>query len=138
MPVRYEIDSDLGLILVAGSGAVRDDELEEVSAQLAADARARTCSLQLDDWREVTSSEASSSCLRRIAEVWGKRELGRERTKLATVVRRDVDYGLARMYQAFRDTSSIEMRVFRELHEAEAWLGVPTGVVRSHFAPDAE
>jgi hypothetical protein len=39
-----------------------------------------------------------------------------------------VVFGLSRMYQAFRSDSPAEIGVFRELHEARAWLGLPPDV----------
>ena len=43
---------------------------------------------------------------------------------LAIVVRNNLHYGLARMYQAIAEEYREEVRVMRDLDEAIAWLGV--------------
>jgi hypothetical protein len=42
-------------------------------------------------------------------------------SKVGFVVARDLDFGLARMYEVFREHPATELRVFRDLDEAMAW-----------------
>jgi hypothetical protein len=37
----------------------------------------------------------------------------------------DAVFGLSRLFQALRSESETELRVFRDLGEARAWLGLP-------------
>jgi hypothetical protein len=46
----------------------------------------------------------------------------RGRGRCAVVVERDVDYGMARMGQAYLDEVGVELGVFRDLAAAERWL----------------
>jgi hypothetical protein len=47
--------------------------------------------------------------------------------RVAVIADKDVIYGLARVYEAFRDANPGEIRTFRAREEAEAWLGLPRG-----------
>ena len=48
---------------------------------------------------------------------------------MATVAPGPLEFGLARMYEAYRQGTPVEMRLFRETADAEAWLGLPLGYV---------
>jgi hypothetical protein len=43
---------------------------------------------------------------------------------VALVVSRDMDYGLARMYEAYSQDLPVQIRIFDELEEAESWMGI--------------
>jgi hypothetical protein len=42
-------------------------------------------------------------------------------SRVAFVTARDVDFGMARMFEVFREDPATEFRVFRDYHEAVAW-----------------
>lgn len=44
--------------------------------------------------------------------------------KIAFVTGRDVDFGLARMFEVYRRSPGTEFRVFRSYGDAISWLGV--------------
>ena len=136
MPVRYEIDKQLGLILIVGSAVIRDEDSQELTERLLADPDLRHCSMELDDWRAVTRNEVSVECIRSVAESWANFDPHLEGAKLASVTAREVDFGVSRMYQGIRNKSPVEIRVFRELSQAELWLGLPAGFVDSRVAPE--
>ena len=75
------------------------------------------------DVRDADLTAFSSGDIRRVTDLvrenWGTSSSSRA----ALVVSRDVDFGLARMYEQLLDTgSSGEVRVFRDYEEAVAWL----------------
>ena len=76
---------------------------------------------QLLDAREVTKVELSGACLREVATdtVFGEGSLR------VFVTGSEVGFGMARMYQMLRDESPDEIRIFRNIDEARAWLGLP-------------
>ena len=43
--------------------------------------------------------------------------------KVGFVTARDVDFGLARMFEVFRQSPSTEVRIFRDFDEAMSWAG---------------
>jgi len=45
--------------------------------------------------------------------------------KVAMVTGRDVDFGLARMFEVFREHPSTEVRTFRDFSEAMSWARSP-------------
>ena len=57
--------------------------------------------------------------------------------KLALVVKRDLEYGMFRMFQALTEPTEIwrEMKIFRDINEAKEWLGVPDS---TQFPEDAK
>ena len=74
------------------------------------------------DLRELVEGPDSTSELRNAAawvkrsqETWGG-------TRVAILVSRDVDFGIARMYQAFAEQIDVEYQIFRDRDEAQAWL----------------
>lgn len=129
MPAHYHVNRELGLILVQGEGVLCDEDLRSLNTGLTADPAIRECAMELDDWRAVTRNDVSSACLRALAESWNKRDLYVDTAdaKVAAVAPRDVEFGLNRMYQMFRSGSPVEFGLFREMEEAEAWLGLPRG-----------
>ncbi len=44
-------------------------------------------------------------------------------SRRAIVVATDMGYGMARMFELMRDSRAGEIRIFREMTEAKAWLG---------------
>jgi hypothetical protein len=46
-------------------------------------------------------------------------------SRVAFVTARDVDFGMTRMFEVFREDPATEFRVFRDYHEAVAWARAP-------------
>ena len=44
---------------------------------------------------------------------------------MAIVGPSDITYGMARMFQAYRDDTPIVVQVFRTSDEGRAWIGLP-------------
>ena len=42
--------------------------------------------------------------------------------RIAIVVRRDIDFGMSRMFQAYQDLKPGSIQVFRDYAEASAWV----------------
>ena len=74
----------------------------------------------LTDMREVTKIELTSSEMRGIAKSSPYDGTGRR----AVVVDRKVNYGMARMYQIFRDEDATIFKIFEDMAEAREWLGL--------------
>ena len=80
----------------------------------------------------ISRNELSVGAIRSAAEQWGKFDPYLEGAKLALVVARKVDFGLARMYEALRGDSPLRVRVFRNVAPAETWLDLPERYLDSH------
>ena len=78
--------------------------------------------LYLWDFRTLSRGPASSDELRQAAELVGRRRALWPGSRSAIVVARDVDFGLARMFQVFAEGMGVDYQVFREVETALEWL----------------
>lgn len=134
MPIRYQVDQDRSLAIVAGRDVIQDGELEAVSSRMEADPQLAACGLEIHDWRAVVRNELSADCLRHVAKTWSALDSSRETTRMAMLVARDVEFGLTRMYATLRDGAPFEIETFRSVTEAEQWLALPEGYVDERVA----
>jgi hypothetical protein len=65
--------------------------------------------------------------IRRVVDFVSRHREARGGGKSAVVAGRDVDYGMARIAQVHLEPLGVELAVFRELQEAEEWLGAEVG-----------
>jgi hypothetical protein len=81
----------------------------------------------LYDSREDTSAPSSAD-LRAVVDVVGRHiaQLG-PRGPVAIVTSQPMNYGMARMYSTLGEPVHINVEVFRELADAEAWLDAQMG-----------
>ena len=76
------------------------------------DFRGTSLNLSLDDFRSIFQN------LRRSDDRHGDR-------KVAFLVRRDLHFGLMRMFMSVAEPLRADMGVFRDAGKAKAWLGLP-------------
>ena len=75
------------------------------------------------DFRKAESQDLSPDRLRdMVSFVAGIQSVRGTDYKVAIVVARNVDFGLARMYEAFSDELPCELRVFMDPADADAWI----------------
>jgi hypothetical protein len=121
MPITHRIDDDRTVIYTLLSGRVTDAEL------LAYYERAIAQNVQ-DPWRElvdgtqVTEMVLTPAGLARLAGVVGAHREQLRGGRVAMVATTDVTYGVFRMWELQREDLDYEVRVFRELAQALAWL----------------
>jgi hypothetical protein len=126
MAAAYEIFKDKRLIVVTCSGPADVNELVGMLARLQSDpdfnisydvlwdGSGRTVPFTSDQVREVNS------------HVNIHRAEGPRRPKRAFVVSKDVDYGMLRVYESYRQgRSDVDIEVFKSRDEAMAWIGQP-------------
>jgi hypothetical protein len=65
--------------------------------------------------------------IRRVVDFVSRHREARCGGKSAVVASRDVDYGMARIAQVHLEPLGVELGVFRDLQEAEEWLGAEVG-----------
>lgn len=120
MPITYELDVAGEMVRTRGWGVLTEGEAEALYATLRADPAFRPTFRQRCDLREVTQIDATTDALRNLARA----KTFAPGAHRAFVVGRDVDYGLARIFQAYSELGDAEMRVFRDWEEAERWVGL--------------
>jgi hypothetical protein len=118
MPATYRIDRARGRIFTTLEGVITDQELIVFQQKLFADSDFEPTYSQLADCDGVTRFDVSVQTIRAVAIP----NLFAKGSRLAIVAKLDVVYGMARMFQLLREGIAEEVRVFRDLDEANRWL----------------
>lgn len=119
MPLRHEIRA--GVLRLVLDGDYEQAALESAVSEALADPAYRAgMSLLIDSRR--TGGDGSSAALReRVRFLRSTRE--HFSGKCALVVTGLLRFGLARMFASLAEVEGIEVRVFQDMDEAEAWIG---------------
>ena len=122
MPTRYEYDPATRIVRIEISGEVREAELVDLAQKLASDESFAPGHGELVDLRGLRDTDVSAPALRQVAGIFARTDRYADRTRVAMCAPDDLAFGLSRMYEAFRESSGLQLRVFRTLGEAERWL----------------
>lgn len=126
MPVRERFDPEANLLVVHLEGAIGDEDLLTYARRVVETPEIPAGHDELIDLRAMEAGgRITTPGLRRVAALFARTDRTPEQSRVAFVASSDVGYGLARMYQAFRSESPLELRVFRSMREARTWLGLP-------------
>jgi len=120
MPYDYHIDAARRVVFTRFHGVVTDDDLAEHVNRLRNDPTFDPSFSQLTDGNGATKVDVTSDAIRRLVES----NPFSKNAKRAGVASRDVAFGLLRMYELLADSRCGEFRVFRDVNEARAWLGL--------------
>jgi hypothetical protein len=122
MPASYTIDAERQLVYSRGWGDVTDADLLDHQQRLALDPCFQPHFYQLMDFLGVTSAAVTANGVRAVAQ----RHLYGPHSRRAIVASDLTSFGLARMFETFRDTAGGKehIMVFRKLEDAWAWLGL--------------
>jgi len=125
MPATYWIDVGRRLVLSRGWGVFTEQDLLGHFTTLGADPNFQSTFSQLADLRRVERAELSKPFIRRHA----LEHLFSSKAQRAIVVSSAEHYELARIYAAFAQYASQNVHVFyRDIHDAEEWLGIETPI----------
>jgi len=130
MPVHLTVDSEQQVVFVIHLGLVDDDEVLTLNERIRVDPRVKSGFSIFVDLREARSELRTTEALKRLAEQ--SRQWLRDPTsnsRLAVLAPRDISYGLARMFGTFSDAAENQFCVFRDLHTAADWLGIPVSSI---------
>ncbi len=128
MAIQIRVSTELGLITFVLEGTVSEVEFDRVVTPLLGTAEYTLMPLTLLDMTAVVAIDASSEFIRDLARrtrsaVDDKIEGG---SRMALVANTALSFGLSRMYETLRDTSPVEVEVFRSVSDAVGWLGLPS------------
>ncbi|NUO40355.1 MAG: hypothetical protein HOQ17_07930 [Gemmatimonadaceae bacterium] len=116
--MNYRIDPERRLVVTRAWGVLSALELSEVMSQILLDPRFDPTYRSLGDLREVTNITVDNIATAQAASsplfVIGARR--------AIVATSDVAFGMARMFASYSERAGHEVRVFRDMQHAEAWL----------------
>ena len=124
MPATYRIDVARRLVLSRAWGVFTAQDLYDHYNTLAADPVFDPGFSQLVDLRDVERVDMEPSIIQRHALEY----LFGGGSQRALVTSSDVEYQLARMYASIAAYVPQNVRVFREMNEAEQWLGIEAPV----------
>jgi hypothetical protein len=120
MSYSYEMDLPRQLVRVRLYGEVSDADLLAGDEELRADSRFQPEFDQIVDMSDAIEGGLTGEGIRELAN---RPPLFATTSRRALVVRSDLGYGLARMFQALRGDVAGEIQIFRSLAHAETWLG---------------
>ena len=118
MPADYRIARALGLVISRGWGVVTDDDLLGHARALGRDPHFRPDLRQLYDFRDAAAQDFGGATVLELANL-SPFGAGARR---AIVVGGDIAFGMAQMFKLLRDNLRDDIRVFRDVGEALAWL----------------
>lgn len=122
MSIRYRVDRVRGLLITFVTGRVSVEEVVRYLDQIVADPETDECD-ELVIVRDADLKEISSEGVRRIARHASK-VTTRDDFRTAVVAPSDAEFGLLRMFEAFRERAEGNFGVFRDLESARVWLRV--------------
>ena len=136
MPISYTIHAGLGLLVTRWVGVVTNDEFTKVYHSILEGSEFRHGFNELVDFQEITELKITGSAMRNVSALVSRFYKGRsESTRTAVLAPRDDLYGIGRMYSAYADPGSEDVKVFKDVSEAMRWLGLnPVSLAELHGA----
>jgi hypothetical protein len=125
MPIRTIIDKTIGLIRTTAAGRVTGDELVAYYHRLRSHPDFRSSLNEIFDLTDVTEANVDGADVRRLSGVTEEFTVRGVAVKVAIIAPRDLEFGLARMYEMLQSRSRNDVRVFRDRAEAEGWIFAP-------------
>ena len=117
--VTIDTDSVKGVVVGTVSSPLTLEDIREAAAAVWRDVEAPRIRV-LWDLREARFT-LSTSEIRDLAE-FAKEHSPFAQLRMAFVVTRDLEFGLLRMFEVFREARSVRTAVFRDMEKALAWL----------------
>lgn len=118
MSAKFDINVKQGILYVRATGVPTADEIIQVLKQIQ-DGTSYTHKLRLWDYRNA-DFKLEKGELERVSNQASKAD--GEPGKVAMLVNEDLAFGLARMYEVYRESAFTNVEVFREESKAVAWL----------------
>ncbi len=119
MSAFYKIDKKRRLVLSSGSGVLTIEDILGHQERLLKDRDFDPDFAQLSDFTQFTKIDLTSTDVRNAA----RKSIFSPLSRRAFVVKNDLQYGLARMFELHRDSAGeAGIRIFRNLEDALDWV----------------
>jgi len=118
VPIHHDVDKEAGILRISVEGLTTEEDWTGMLAAIAADPDFRPSMGLLIDVRKHESI-ASSEVMWKISQRAGADATN---ARWAIVVSRVVSEGMSFMLSALVEKSGFQVKVFREIDKAEAWL----------------
>jgi len=123
MAIGRYINPGTGLIVLTVSGNNRLKDIIQALKDMLVDPQYKKSADILWDFRDITTPHTNSQEIRELVSFIRKnRHVRGSGYRVALVVSRDLDYGIARMYDAYSEGLPFQMKIFREFDEAYSWV----------------
>ena len=120
MTIEYKYISDEKYLLVKISGVLEWEQLKLAAEKITAAKEFPADTDTLYDLTEMDFSNITPEFEEKV--VLFRQQLDRGHAKIACVVSSEVGFGMGRMYEVLSDNLPQQVRVFRNLEEAQYWL----------------
>ena len=121
MPISYRTDPSQKVVYTTFEGEVTDQQFVRHAREIGKDPEIDGSFVELIHADTSSVKGVTSSGLQAAADAL---RISRAIRKIAIVVSRNVEFGLARMVVSLADESPTEIQVFREHSDAKSWLGI--------------
>jgi len=122
MDWSIDVDETQGIITITLRGQLEVTGTLEALKSLWAEEARTGIKAALWDFREMVAGGVTTLQLREMATRHMRDRPDLPETRAAIVVSRDLEFGLARMVEAFVSEGPVDMQAFRDFSEASAWL----------------
>ncbi len=119
MTVRYRIDKSLGMVFTTAQGVFMEQDIRTLRQRFREDSDFDPNYDHIIDLRDVVEFEISAAEMQKIAD---QHYIFNESCREAIVAKKDISFGMARMYEMLRGFKSGEIKVFQDMAEARRWL----------------
>ena len=122
IPTLYSIDTERKLVLTLGFGFITKEEVLTLQDQMSNDPRFDPTFSQVADFEQLTGTNIGLADVR----VFAQRDAFSSQSRRAIVVKGDVAFGFAKVFELCRQLSgACGIRVFRARDEAFDWILSP-------------
>ncbi len=127
MPISFKFNPERNLVTVLAEGIITDDDMRCYRKDLISDPRFCPGMKVLSDHRSVEQHMLSVEGVYRNMQENGVLKSQFKDCRQAIVTNSDLHFGMTRMYQVMMSDIFPNIKVFRDIDEAEAWLFEETG-----------
>lgn len=120
MPYSYRIDQTLRFVFDKGEGRVTDAEMWAAQDRMIDDPALDPSFDRIIDCTDVTEFAVSGDTIRQLA----RRSPFDANVRRAFVVKSDLVFGMARMFQSYVDSDAQQSRIFESMAQARQWFGL--------------
>jgi hypothetical protein len=124
VPIEYLYRGDLNCLFLRYRGELKASDLSAVIDRVVADTTVPPRHLRLSDLRSITAGP-DAEIVQKMAQRADAGERQKSAIRAAILGGSDLQYGMARLYQAYRENGQEEISIFKTYAEALKWLELP-------------
>jgi len=123
MTIDCTIKKPSGPVIITASGPVNGKDIIEALIKMLQDPDFKEGMDALWDFRTVHSGNSETAEIREIVSFVRANQKKRGiNYRVALVVSRDIDFGLARMFEAYSHELPFDIQIFKDFNDAQKWL----------------